>query len=122
MFSARGVAPIDRRGRSEDFSPESADDYYLYGVLLLNDGRPQDALEAFAEALSQAPGDDRTLYCQAAAMAQSGDIETAIETLREAVDINDSNRIYAVNDPDFVPLRVHDDFRDLVAADDDDDE
>lgn len=110
------VTAIERRGRSAAFNPDSADDYYLQGVILLNDGDPTNALESFARALSMAPGDDRILYCQAAAWAQSGDIENALGALREAIDTNDSNRIYATNDPDFVPLRVHEDFRDLVAA------
>ena len=68
--------------------------------------------------LKMAPGDDRILYCEAAALSQAGDIESAIEKLAEAIDINDANRIYAVNDPDFVALRVHADFRGLVSADD----
>jgi tetratricopeptide (TPR) repeat protein len=110
------VTAIERRARSAEFNPESADDYYLHGVMLLNDGEPTQALDAFAQALKRAPGDDRVLYCQAAAMAQSGDIEASLDKLREAIDVNPSNRIYAVNDPDFVPLRIHEDFRDLVTA------
>ncbi len=112
------IAAIEKRGRSADFNPESADDFYLHGVVQLNDGDPARALDAFARALSLAPGDDRILYCQAAAWAQSGDIDNAVAALREAIDSNDANRIYAVNDPDFVPLRVHEDFRDLVTAND----
>ena len=112
------VTAIERRARSAEFSPESADDFYLHGVMLLNDGEPFQALDAFEQALQRAPGDDRVLYCQAAALSQAGDIEAAIDKLREAIDTNDSNRIYAVNDPDFVPLRVHEDFRDLVTAND----
>jgi len=114
--SRQYITAIERRGRSAKFNPESADDFYLLGVVLLNDGDPTAALEAFGRALTMAPGDDRILYCQAAAWAQSGDIENAISALRDAIDTNDSNRIYAVNDPDFVPLRVHEDFRDLVTA------
>lgn len=112
------VMAIERRGRSTDFNPESADDFYLHGVVLLNDGNPEQALESFARALDMAPGDDRILYCQAAAWTQSGDVENAISALRDAIDTNDANRIYAVNEPDFVPLRVHEDFRDLVTAND----
>lgn len=110
----------ERHARTETFSPQDADDYYLLGVVRLNDGDAAGALEAFAEAIDQAPGDDRILYCQAAAHAQRGEYDEAIEALREAVDVNDSNRIYAVNDPDFVPLRVHEDFRELVAGDEED--
>lgn len=102
---------IERRGRSTAFRPQDADEYYLYGVVQLNDGDPTTALKAFDKALDMAPGDDRVLYCQAAAYAKKGEIEAAIAALREAVDINDSNRIYALNDPDFVSLRIHEDFR-----------
>lgn len=112
------LTAIERRGRSASFNPENADDFYLHGVMLLNDGDPARALESFARALDMAPGDDRILYCQAAAWAQRGDIDRAIAALRDAIDTNDSNRIYAVNDPDFEPLRVHEDFRDLVTAND----
>ncbi len=108
---------LERRARSSAFSPQNADDHYLFGVVSLNAGNPSTALEAFALALDQAPGDDRILYCQAAALAQKGDADAAISALRAAVDINDSNRVYAQNDPDFVPLRVHEDFRSVVSGD-----
>lgn len=110
-----GVA-ITRQGRGRQFVPQDADDYYLVGVVALNDGQPAQALSAFEQALSRAPGDDRILFCRAAAHAQKGDIDAAIDALREAVEINDANRIYAVNDPDFVPLRVHEDFRSIVSG------
>lgn len=116
--SRQYIGAIERKGRSSGFDPQNADDYYLLGVLQLNDGDPNGALEAFSEALDQAPGDDRILYCQAAAHAQKGDIDSAIEALREAIDINDANRVYALNDPDFVPLRVHEDFRKITAPED----
>ena len=112
------ISAIERRGLSDDFSPKSADDFYLHGVVLLNAGNPESALESFAQALAKAPGDDRILYCQAAAWTQSGDVDNAIAALRDAIQTNDANRVYAINDPDFVPLRVHEDFRDLVTAHD----
>lgn len=115
--SRQYVAGLERRARASEFSPQNADDYYLLGVVTLNSGNPAMALEAFAKALDQAPGDDRIIYCQAAALAQKGDVDTAIDALRAAVDINDANRVYALNDPDFVPLRVHEDFRGVVSGD-----
>ena len=106
---------IERRGRSSSFRPQDADEYYLFGVVQLNEGDPTTALAAFEKALDLAPGDDRVLYCQAAAYAQKGEIDAAIVALREAVDINDANRIYALNDPDFVSLRIHEDFRAITS-------
>ena len=115
MARARQYADaIERRGRSASFTPQDADDYYLLGVMMLNDGDPASALKAFGKALDQAPGDDRIYYCQAAAHAQKGSIDDAIEALREAVDINESNRVYAQNDPDFIPLKIHEDFRAII--------
>lgn len=117
--SRQYIEAIERKGSSSDFNPSNADEHYLVGVLKLNGGDPSGAIEAFAKALDMAPGDDRIIYCQAAAHAQKGDIEAAIDALREAVDINDSNRVYALNDPDFVPLRVHEDFRSITSPEED---
>lgn len=116
--SRQYIGAIERKGRSSSFQPQDADEYYLYGVVQLNDGDPGKALDAFDKALEMAPGDDRILYCQAAAHAQKGDIDAAIDALREAIGINDANRVYALNDPDFVPLRVHEDFRSVTAPED----
>lgn len=110
------IDTIERRGRADSFVPQNADDHYLLAVMQLNDGDPGAALASLAKALKDAPGDDRVLYCQAAAHAQKGDIDAAIDALREAVDINEANRIYAQNDPDFIPLRVHEDFRSVVSG------
>jgi tetratricopeptide (TPR) repeat protein len=111
------VATLERTGRSAEFNPQDADDFYLLGVVMLNDGDPSSALQAFARALDQAPGDDRVIYCQAAAHAQKGDIDAAIDALSDAVDINESNRVYAQNDPDFTPLKIHDGFRAITHPD-----
>lgn len=110
------IDAIERRSRAEGFQPQNADDHYLLGVMLLNDGDPAGALASLARALKQAPGDDRILYCQSAAYSQKGDIDAAIAALREAVDINEANRVFAQNDPDFIPLRVHEDFRAVVSG------
>jgi len=95
--------------------PESADDFYQLGVLQMNDGDFEAALESFAAAAEKGSEADHILYCRAAAYAQSGDVESALDALRRAVEKNDANRIYAKNDSDFTPLRVHEDFQDLVA-------
>lgn len=102
--------------RTEEFKPDSADDFYIQGVVLHNRGDFNGAIESFEEALSKAPGDDRVLYCKAASHARKGETEPALGALDEAIGINDSNRVFAKNDADFEPLRVHEDFRELVAG------
>ena len=44
-----------------------------------------------------------------------GAVEDAIEALQRAVAINEANRIFAKNDSDFIPLRVHKEFQEIVS-------
>lgn len=102
--------------------PETADDFYQLGVIQLNEGDFEAALESFETAAKKGGDDDRILYCQAVAHAQAGDVDSALESLREAVEKNDANRIFAKNDSDFTPLRVHEGFQELVAPPEDEED
>ncbi len=104
------------------FKPKTADDYYNQGVVQMNQGDLAVALESFEQASKKAPKDDRILYCRAAAYAQSGDAEAALDALRLAVEANDSNRVFAKNDSDFTSLRVHEAFQELVSPEPSDEE
>jgi len=95
-------------------APKTADDLYLHGVMQMNEGDLEGALEAFNAAAKKAPKDDRFAYGQAAVHAQGGEVEASIEALQRAVEINEANRVYAKNDSDFTPLRVHKEFQDIV--------
>ncbi len=96
-------------------APKAPEDLYLHGVMQLNAGILDGALEAFTAAAKKAPNDDRFPYGQAAVYAQVGEVEAAIEALQRAVDINEANRIFAKNDSDFTPLRVHKEFQEIVS-------
>jgi tetratricopeptide (TPR) repeat protein len=100
----------------------SADDMYHHGVVLMNDGDFAAALEVFEQAARKAPKDDRIGYVRAIALAQSGEEEAALEMLAAAIELNDVNRIYARNDPDFVALASGSAFRQLTARANDRDE
>ena len=93
----------------------SAEDLYNHGVVQLNAGDLEGAIDSLGKAAKKAPKDDRVFYVQAAAYAQSGDFEAALEALSKAIESNDANRIYARNESDFIPLRVHQEFQALVA-------
>jgi tetratricopeptide (TPR) repeat protein len=95
-------------------APKTAEDLYLHGVMQMNEGDLEGALEAFTAAVKKDPKDDRLAYGQAAVHAQGGEVEAAIEALQRAIEINDANRVFAKNDSDFTPLRVHRDFQDIV--------
>ncbi len=95
-------------------APKTAEDLYLHGVIQMNDGDLEGALEAFNAAAAKVPKDDRFAYGQAAVHAQAGEVEASLEALQRAVEINEANRVFAKNDSDFTPLRVHKEFQDIV--------
>ena len=90
------------------------EDYYYQGVLECNRQRYDEALKHLDRALKMNPKDDRVLYVLAATQALKGEREQALSSLKEAIDLNATNRIHAQNDPDFETLREDDAFLDLV--------
>jgi tetratricopeptide (TPR) repeat protein len=96
-------------------APKSTEDLYLHGVMQMNRGELDGALDAFTAAAKKAPKDDRFPYSQAAVYAQVGAVDDAIEALQRAVEINEANRVFAKNDSDFIPLRVHTEFQEIVS-------
>jgi hypothetical protein len=50
----------------------------------------------------------------ASTLALKGDRGEAVKHLREAIDLNATNRVYARNDPDFEPIRDDENFQNLI--------
>lgn len=101
---------------------KTADDMYHHGVVLMNDGDFAAALEIFEKAAGKAPEDDRICYVRAVALALSEEEEAALEMLGQAIELNDVNRVYARNDPDFSSLAGSAAFRELTAPPESDEE
>lgn len=99
----------------------TAEDMYNHAVMLVNDGDIEAALELLEAAAKKAPKDDRIMYVRALALGISGDEEAATAQLEAAIEVNDVNRIYASNDPDFAPLHDNQRFRELTAPQREDD-
>jgi tetratricopeptide (TPR) repeat protein len=112
---ARQYLAATRPDDDAEPSLETADDLYNHGVVLMNDGDFAGALEAFDGAAKKAPKDDRICYVRAVALALSEDEEQALAMLGQAIELNDVNRVYARNDPDFSALAANADFRALTA-------
>src|SRR2546426_631406 len=66
------------------------------------------------KALQANPKDEKVHYVLASTLAAKGDRREALEHLREAIELNATNRIYARNDPDFEPLRDDENFQNLI--------
>ena len=61
------------------------------------------------------------MYVRALALGVSGDEAGATEQLQAAIKINEANRVYAHNDPDFAPLHGNPRFQELTEPQGEDD-
>ena len=95
-------------------SPVSVEDHFHLGVFYLNRADWERALKEFEKALARDPKSDMVHYAIASAHALSGDKGRAVGALQESIRLNEKNRIYAQNDPDFDRIRDEHEFIQLV--------
>jgi tetratricopeptide (TPR) repeat protein len=95
---------------------KTADDYYTYGVGLMNDRRPVEALKHLEKALTLDAKAPHIYYAHALAAGLSNDVESAVASLRKALELDPSTRAQARSDSDFHPLLQHAAIRELLVA------
>lgn len=99
------IAMCDRRlHQTPAVSLKSAEDYYNYGIALINARNIAEARAHLEKALAMAPGTDHIHYALALAQALAGDMVNAHENLKRAIELEPRNRIMARQDADFAPL------------------
>ncbi len=98
------IAMCDRRLQQTPVELHSAEDYYNYGIALINTRNIAEARKHLETALEMAPGADHVHYALALAQALGGDLAGAHENLKRAIDLEPRNRIIARQDADFAPL------------------
>ncbi len=106
----------EARLRTELSSPRDADSLYDRGVIELNRGEYVAAQELFERALKREPDAAHIHYGLAATRARLGAIDTALKSLRRALDLQPKLRIRAQRDHDLNPLRSDPEFDTLVFA------
>ncbi len=115
VMRARQYLAATQIGEVQQPSLKTADDMYNHGVVLMNDGELEAALEAFESAAKKAPGDERISYLRAVCLALSENEDAALEMLAAAIEGNHVNRVYARNDPDLAALHGNPVFREMTA-------
>jgi tetratricopeptide (TPR) repeat protein len=110
------LAVAEARLRTELALPRDADSLYDRGVIELNRGDYVAAQELFERALRREPEAAHIHYGLAATRARLGAIDTALRSLRKALDIQPNLRIRAQRDQDLNPLRSDPEFELLVFA------
>ena len=121
VLRARQYLSATISGKSLKPTLKPAEEMYNHGVVLFNDGDIGGALKILEVAAKQAPKDDRIMYVRALALGVSGDEEGATEQLQAAININETNRVYAHNDADFAPLHGNPRFQELTEPQGEDD-
>lgn len=110
------LAIAESRLRTESTLPRDADSLYDRGVIELNRGEYVAAQEMFERALRREPEAAHIYYGLAATRARLGSIDTALQSLQRALELQPNLRVRAQHDPDLTPLRNDPDFERMVFA------
>lgn len=97
MYIAACVAQI-QKGTTRF---ESHEERYDYAISLLNQGHYDDARQHFENILAENDSADYAFYGLALLASMTGDTQGCIDKLREAIRLNDQNRLQARSDSDF---------------------
>jgi thioredoxin-like negative regulator of GroEL len=106
----------ESRLRTELSLPRDADSLYDRGVIELNRGEYVAAQEMFERALKREPEAAHIHYGLAATRSRLGSVETALESLQRALELQPNLRVRAQHDHDLTTLRNEPDFERLVFA------
>jgi tetratricopeptide (TPR) repeat protein len=93
---------------------KSADDYYNYGIRLMNDRQVDEAEHHLGEALKRDPNADHVHYATAVLQAIKGDTAGVHRSLSRAIELNPRNRPLALNDSDLATVREDPSISDLL--------
>lgn len=110
------LAISESRLRREISLPRDADSLYDRGVIELNRGEYVAAQEMFERALKREPEAAHIHYGLAATRARLGSIDSALESLQKALDLQPTLRVRAQHDQDLSTLRNDPVFEQLIFA------
>jgi tetratricopeptide (TPR) repeat protein len=110
------LAIAESRLRTEITLPRDADSLYDRGVIELNRGEYVAAQELFERALKREPEAAHIHYGLAATRSRLGSIETALQSLQRALELQPSLRLRAQHDVDLSLLRNDPEFERMVFA------
>ena len=98
------MAMCDRRLEKPPVELGSAEDYYNYGIALINTRNFSEARSHLERGVEIAPKADHIHYALALARALGGDSAAAFESLKRAIELEPRNRAIARQDADFAPV------------------
>lgn len=105
--------------RLESAAPpiSTPEEHYNYAVTLMNSRDLPGARQHLRAALDADAAADHVLYALAACLSLGGDLQSAYENLKRAIDLQPRNRLAARQDPDFAAIADQPAFIRLVYPD-----
>ena len=95
--------------------PQTLEERIYAATLAINAGSSEEAIQYLTAAADQEPENDHIYYMLAVAHVLRAEIQTAVEHLRHAIELNSDNRLRAAQEPDFDPLRSDEWFLTAIA-------
>ena len=108
------LAMCQQRIQQASVNLRTVEDYYNYGVALINTRKLADACTHLEKALEMSPDADHVHYALALALALGGDTANAQQHLKRAIELEPRNRLIARQDTDFAPLANQPPFDSLI--------
>jgi len=109
------LAICERQRRVDRPALTEPEDFYYAAVVEKNRGNVAEAIE-HAKRAARKNGGGKVDFLLACCYAQTGDLETALEHLKRAIEEDQRHRILARHDRDFDPVRAHPEFQELLAS------
>lgn len=109
------MAVCDRQIHTEVPQPGDAEEDCTQGVVHLNEGNVEEALNHFRRAAENGGG-ARAWYLEACALVQAGRKDEAVASLKRSVEADPSNRSRAANEKDFDALREMPGFQEMMGG------
>jgi adenylate cyclase len=97
-------------------NPDDARARLIHATRIGVRGKVDEAIREGAKALESSPGDPVMFYNAACMYSHLGEASRAVAVLRQAIEAGYSNFGWLRNDPDFVPLRDHPEFVELMTG------
>ena len=98
------VKMCDRRLEEQALVLQTADEHYDYAITLINERKLPMARQHLLKGLEQQPEADHIYYALALCDGLSGDLQSACDNLKRAIEIQPRNRIAARQDADFASI------------------